>query len=64
MSSDGPLVASTEMPAFRRISIPSARSFRFRHSREVWNTRITSNSPRAAASIMAVYPGRGRRRWR
>ena len=53
MSSDGPLVAMSDTPALRRISIPSARSRRLRQKREVWNTRTTSISLRAAAAITA-----------
>ena len=53
MSKDGPLVAMRDTPALRRISIPSARSRRSREKREVWNTRIASISPRAAAAITA-----------
>jgi hypothetical protein len=53
MSRDGPLVATTEIPAAWRILMPAARSPRLRHSRDVWKTTITSNSPRRAAAIMA-----------
>jgi hypothetical protein len=53
MSSDDPLVAIRDTPALRRTSMPSARSPRLRQNREVWNTRITSISLRAAAAITA-----------
>jgi hypothetical protein len=47
------LTASTDTPALRRISMPSARSRRLRQIRDVWNTRITSTSRRAAAAMTA-----------
>lgn len=53
MSSDGPLVGGQGHPGLAENLYALGPLPRLRQNREVWNTRITSISPRAAAAITA-----------